>query len=531
MYKSASNLNDFGAGAPGLALPGGMTAALRAPDPTPGHIPAPALALADRVADWLNGVDWVPDLGRDIGSASWLRGVATLLGLCATALCFAPSVGAIDGYRAEPLSGVQADTARAQGIAPLAFGSDTGTGMAATDAVRALKSSPERPSIEMVATLGRGDSLRRVLQRAGVAGAEADAVERMIAGEVAIDAIAPGTQMDIVLGRRSAPNQPRPLGSLAFRAAFDLNLEVTRANDRLALARKPILVDATPLRIKGVVGSSLYRSARAAGAPSDAVQEYLRVVGKQLSVSRDIRSTDEFDIVIDYRRAETGEVEVGGLLYAGIERDAKPKLQMLKWPSRGRDQWFEASGAGQSTGELVRPANGRVTSGYGMRRHPILRYKRMHGGIDFGGGYGAPIYAVTDGTVSYAGRKGGYGNFVRLRHGGGLESGYAHMSRIAVSSGSHVRRGQIIGYIGSTGLSTGPHLHYELYRNGRNINPHSVKFVERAELEGAEYARFKAELDRLRRVTPGAALGKLRSARGPDAPAREISRIAKARVS
>ena len=154
-------------------------------------------------------------------------------------------------------------------------------------------------------------------------------------------------------------------------------------------------------------------------------------------------------------------------------------------------------------GELVRPTGGRKTSGYGMRRHPILRYKRMHSGLDFGGGYGAPIYAVTDGEVTFAGRKGGYGKFVKIKHSGGLASGYAHMSRIAVSNGRKVRKGQIIGYIGSTGLSTGPHLHYELYRNGRTINPNSVKFVQRAELSGRELKRFKGELTAPAESNPG----------------------------
>jgi murein DD-endopeptidase MepM/ murein hydrolase activator NlpD len=161
---------------------------------------------------------------------------------------------------------------------------------------------------------------------------------------------------------------------------------------------------------------------------------------------------------------------------------------------------------------LTRPTNGGITSGFGMRRHPILRYLRMHSGVDFGGGYGAPIYAVTDGRVEIAGRKGGYGNFVKINHGDNLASGYGHMSRIAVRAGSYVRKGQIIGYIGSTGLSTGPHLHYELYRGGRPINPMSVKFVTRAQLSGSELRRFQSELNRLKKVTPGAALGSLKTA-------------------
>lgn len=489
--------------------------------------PKPASEKFAQWREYLSELDWVPDLGMDIGSPTWFLGLITLTALCGFAISALPDFGPIAGHRPDPLSGYRADQARSQMIAPLAYGSDTGIRMAATDAVRPLAESPERPSIELVATLGRGDSLRRVLQRAGVASTDATQANDLIGRAVPLGDIKPGTRIDVILGRRPAKNQARPLDQLAFRARFDLNLEIVRDGNRLKLNRKPILVDDTPLRIKGTVGSSLYRSARAAGAPADAVQKYLQVIGSKLSVSRDIRATDEFDIILSYRRAETGEVEVGDLVYAGLERGGKPKAQLLKWESGGRTNWFEASGVGQSSGELARPTNGRITSNYGMRRHPILRYKRMHSGLDFGGGYGAPIYAVTDGTVIYSGRKGGFGNYVKLQHGGGLASGYAHMSRIAVSNGRRVRKGQIIGYIGSTGLSTGPHLHYELYRGGRAINPRSVKFVERAQLGGRELRRFKGTLQELQKVAPGAALTPMKSASVQSEPEREISRLIK----
>lgn len=522
LFKSIDMLADQGNGAAAIAV-----------DPPVSAFAMPEI-FTSMLDDWREKfahTDWVPDLGRDIGSLTWLRGLVTLTLLCGVAISCLPDFGPIKGHQNAALTGSRADQARSQTIAPLAYGSDTGVRMAATDAVRPLAQSPERPSIELVATLGRGDSLRRVLQRAGVANAEARKVTDLVSNAVTLDEIKPGTKIDVTLGRRPAKNQPRPLDQLAFRARFDLNLEVLRNGDQLKLNRKPIVVDDTPLRIKGVVGSSLYRSARAAGAPAEAVQKYLQVIGKKMSVSRDIRSTDEFDIILGYRRAETGEVEVGNLLYAGIERDGKAKAQMVRWSSGGRVNWFEASGVGQSSGELVRPTSGRKTSGYGMRRHPILRYKRMHSGLDFGGGYGAPIYAVTDGKVTFAGRKGGYGKFVKIKHSGGLASGYAHMSRIAVSNGRRVRKGQIIGYIGSTGLSTGPHLHYELYRNGRTINPNSVKFVQRSELGGRELRRFKSELQRLKTVTPGAALGTLKSVSNNSKKQREISRLNKASIS
>jgi murein DD-endopeptidase MepM/ murein hydrolase activator NlpD len=197
---------------------------------------------------------------------------------------------------------------------------------------------------------------------------------------------------------------------------------------------------------------------------------------------------------------------------------------LMRWGSEGR--FFEASGVGETRSGLIAPVPGRITSGYGMRRHPILGYRRMHAGIDFRAGQGTPIYAVTDGTVQFAGRNGGHGNYVKINHGSGLATGYAHMSRIAVSSGARVSRGQVIGYVGSTGLSTGPHLHYEVFRNGKAVNPTSIAFVTRSQLSGRELANFRARLGELQQVAPGAALASL--APDPAAerePMREIDRL------
>ena len=183
----------------------------------------------------------------------------------------------------------------------------------------------------------------------------------------------------------------------------------------------------------------------------------------------------------------------------------------------------------ETRGEFARPVNGAVTSGFGYRRHPILGFRRMHSGIDFKAGTGAPIYATADGVVNYAGRKGGYGNFVRIAHGGNIATGYGHMSRIAVSNGMRVRRGQVIGYVGSTGLSTGPHLHYEMYRGGRAIDPASVQYVTRAQLSGAELKRFKDALVRIKTVAPGAALAELEQTAtevAAEEPEREIDKLA-----
>ena len=462
---------------------------------------APPQDWRTRLRDWADEVELVPDLGQRVGSLTWFRGLATCFGLCATALYLSPGFQPIPGAPGPTLSDAQYDEVRSQMITPLALGADSGHRMGSTDAVQPLRATPERPQIELNAQIGSSDTLGRALSRAGVSGGDVATITTMVAGDIS-GGVKPGTRLDIVLGRRASRDRPRPLDHLAFRARLDLGLELTRVGGVLQVKRIPIRVDNTPLRIQGIVGDSIYRSARAAGAPPKAVQAFLRVIAGQIDLGG-IGAGDRYDIVTEYRRAETGDVEVGELLYAGLNRARGKAVDMLKWTTGGRTEWFEASGVGERRGVLSAPVAGRMSSSYGMRRHPILGYTRMHAGIDFAARYGSPIYAVTDGVVAFAGRHGGHGNYVRIQHGGGLATGYAHMSRIAAAPGQRVRRGQVIGYVGSSGLSTGPHLHYELYRNGVTVNPLSVKFTTTAQLAGNDLAAFRAQLARYKGLSVG----------------------------
>lgn len=470
--------------------------------------PAASLGFGQRAGDMrarAGELDLVVDLGQRIGSGEWFRGLITCTALCYGAWSLGPSFDALPGASPMPYPDAQFEESRALNIAPLGLGAGTGRRMAPTDAVEPLAESPERPIIDLRATLGRGDGFARVLERAGVAGAEADRVATLIGGIMPIGDIRPGTVMDVRLGRRPNRTVARPLERLTFRARFDLRIEMARVDGALALTRIPIAVDETPLRIQGRVGASLYRSARAAGAPARAVESYIRALNTQVSVPSGINSDDRFDIIIEHRRAATGEVETGPLLYAGLNRAGGRDLQLMQWQSEGRSQWFEASGVGRQSGGMQPPVPGRVISNYGLRMHPILGYARMHRGQDFRASYGTPILAVADGRVNGAGWAGGYGRQVRLIHASGLATSYSHMSRIAVAPGARVRAGQVIGYVGSTGLSTGPHLHFETYRNGAAINPRSVRFVGRAQLAGGELASFRSRLRNLLSTPLGAA--------------------------
>lgn len=453
------------------------------------------------------------DLGSGIGSPTWFRGLFTCGALCYVAWSLAPGLGPIAGPSPLPYPDAQAEEARALAIAPLAYGGNTGRRMVATDAVEPLADIPERPTLDLRAILGAGDGIAAALVRAGVGQAEADAAAAMIGAVVPVADLRPGTIMDVTLGRRPDRTVARPLDRLAFRARFDLRLEITRRGGQLQLTQTQISVDSTPLRIQGQAGQSLYRSARAAGVPARVIEAYLRALTSQISVPEGIGANDRFDLIIEHRRAATGETETGELLYAGLVRAGGRPLQMMPWTVEGQTQWFEASGVGRQTGGGVQaPVHGHLTSGFGLRMHPILGYARFHRGLDIGAVYGSPIVATMDGIVARAGWAGGYGNQVRLDHAGGIGTSYSHMSRIAVAAGTRVRQGQVIGYVGSTGLSTGPHLHYEMYRGGQVVDPRSVRFASRSLLEGQELIAFRARLQSLLATPLGAAPGATQTA-------------------
>jgi len=254
---------------------------------------------------------------------------------------------------------------------------------------------------------------------------------------------------------------------------------------------KPAPVVTGPLRITGRVGDGLYWSLRAAGASAETAAQYLAALATEIDVGA-VGPNDGFDMVLGSNRE---------LLYAGLSRVADSDLQLVKWNANGRSEWIDAANAAQPApvaDGMAWPVAGQITSYFGYRYHPILHFTRFHAGIDFGASWGSPIVAAADGQVVGAGWAGGYGRQVRIAHGGGILTTYSHMSQIAAEPGSFVHQGQLIGYVGSSGLSTGPHLHYEVRRDGQPVNPLGVRFasapVVDTHLADAVKARLKALL-------------------------------------
>lgn len=446
--------------------------------------------------------DLVVDLGSDIGSRRWWQGMATLGGMLAFAftVSFNPApipVRPQPGYSAD-----QMQTLTAVAIQPLALGGTGGALHEPTARVTALAEPPERPRIEVTARLREVDSFNGALRRAGVSMADVANVSLLVAAHADVRSLKPGVTFDLVLGRRPDKSQPRPLEALAFRAAFDLRIEVNRteAGD-LVVTRDVIAVDDTPLVVAGDVGGSLYKSARAFGLPSRVVASYIKAISPKVNFQRDVGASDSFQMIVEHRRAETGETETGNLLYARL--DGRKPIEMLRWVHGGREKFFLPDGSSAIEGMIRSPiAGARLSSGFGVRFHPLLRRQRMHAGIDYAARMGTPIQSVAPGKIVFAGRNGGYGNQVRVRHDNGIETSYSHMSKFAAQTGTRVGAGQVIGFVGSTGLSTGPHLHYEVHVGGRPVNPRSAKLPIQEQLTGTELDRFKAELERMRRMKP-----------------------------
>lgn len=441
----------------------------------------------------------VVDLGDNLFSKEWWRGLATLGALCGAAAITAPEFGPLPAGHPAPLTGEARDQWQAVGVDSLSRGSASGIRMAATAGVEPIDTAPERASIELFATLGP-DGLARSLARLGAASGDAVTAASLI--HSAAPRLKPGTSVAIRLGKRDAGGR-RSVERIALRASMELKLLVERGADGLALSRIVVPVTTTPMRVRGRAGDGLYWALRTAGASTASATSYLKALAQEIDVG-EIGPDASFDLVIASRRSVDGQIAEGELLYAGLDRMIDRDLKLVRWTAGGRPVWVDALTVGRTpraSEGLQWPVAARITSGFGLRIHPILRFARMHRGIDFGARWGTPIHAAADGQVTRAGWAGGYGRQVRLAHGDSLATSYSHMSSLAVEPGALVRQGQLIGYVGSSGLSTGPHLHYEVHRGGVPVNPMNVRFT--AAQRGADpgaVAAIKARLKELLNV-------------------------------
>ena len=347
----------------------------------------------------------------------------------------------------------------------------------------------------------KGDNLMGVLLRAGISGADARAAVAALGNTY-------NPRRNLKTGDRVtavfAPNgdgADSELRELLLPLSYQKFVSVRRQDGAFKAEAVERKFERNLVRIGGEINSSLFRDGTAAGIPAPVLTEFIRVFSYDIDFQRELRRGDRFEILFERVRNELGEIVSYGDVALARLTVGGDELTFYRYEtSKGHLDYFNAEGQSVRKSLMRTPVDGaRLTSGFGQRRHPILGYNRMHSGVDFAAARGTPVYAAGDGRIVKAGRNGAYGNYIRIRHNSTYQTAYAHMSRIAkgMKSGIRVKQGQIIGYVGSTGRSTGPHLHYEVHEKGKAVNPARVKPRTGEVMKGEELARFEAARKKL----------------------------------
>lgn len=360
----------------------------------------------------------------------------------------------------------------------------------------------ERP--ENVAVKVRpGETLQGAVQRAGVAPEDAQAVVATLQGAIDTVNIKAGMAFEAAIAQRRGQRGPARLIGLSMRASPSSTLTVSRTFDGAMRLRELEEKVRDEQKVAcGEMNGSFYESVANVGGTPAVISQAAKLFSHKIDFSRDIKEGDRFCLVFDRKVTESGRtIEAGDLEYAEVK--GQKFYAFDRKDDEGKSQFFDEFGKNIKGFLLRTPVDGaRITSTFGARRHPILGYNRAHKGVDFGAGQGTPILAAGDGVVLEARRWAGYGNWLRIRHAGQWDTGYAHISRYApgVRAGSRVRQGQVVAYVGSTGMSTGPHLHYEVWLKGQRVNPIGAKVPQGTILAGSELASFKAQKSRIDRM-------------------------------
>ncbi|MEL0003278.1 MAG: M23 family metallopeptidase [Rhodospirillales bacterium] len=348
---------------------------------------------------------------------------------------------------------------------------------------------------EAEAQISSGDTLSAVLDRMGVSNEEAF---RSI------------TALRKVYDPRSLKKGDTVTLSLSSDATDDgngrlLGLQVNKSFDRIAGVGLTLdgnfeayeivkSLDVRSGRGRGNIQTSILEDGIKEGIPTRVMGAFIRLFSFDIDFQRDIKPGDKFDVLFDqYVDYDGSVVQAGDILYASLTTGKRTISLYRHEFSDGQSSYFNDQGRSNRKALLKTPIDGaRISSGFGRRKHPILGYSKMHAGVDFAAPSGTPIRAAGDGVVRRSGWNGGYGRYVRIRHNSIYQTAYAHMRRIAkgIRPGVRVQQGQVIGYVGSSGRSTGPHLHYEILKQGKQVNPRKVNFQSAEKLAGDDLKRF-----------------------------------------
>jgi murein DD-endopeptidase MepM/ murein hydrolase activator NlpD len=352
--------------------------------------------------------------------------------------------------------------------------------------------------VEVPVRARSGDTMLTVLQKAGVDRLEAHVALRAVTRVWDPRDMQPGLDVAVVYRNGATPAEPRHFVGVYFRPDYEQDVVLYRdAQDNFAAEVQARTLTRTIGYGFSVIQSSLFDAGTAAGIPVGVLIEMIQAFSYNVDFQRDLKPGDYFELMYEkFTEADGNMARTGRILYAGMNLNDKwQRIYYYAPPKSKSGEFYDASGQSIKRALLRTPIDGaRMTSGFGMRTHPVLGYSSFHKGIDFGAPTGTPIRAAGSGQVEKIGVFGAYGNYIRLKHNKEFSTAYAHLSRYrsGLKVGTAVKQGDVIGYVGSTGRSTGPHLHYEILRFGNQINPGKVNLPTGQQLAGAELKSFKS---------------------------------------
>ena len=375
------------------------------------------------------------------------------------------------------------------------------------------------PSEVRVIRVARGDNLARILQRLGTEQWQVNAMLQAARPTFPDNALMPGQEVHVTLvPSLSDPDNVEPVRLSIFSEAHEHKVTVVRNSaGEFVASSEPYDDKVARITLKegdtshtASLYAAIYHAALAEGVPPDTIMQILRIHAYDTDFRRRVGHGDTLDFFFDVKEDEGPDSTPGELLYSAITSGGEARRFWRFRTPDGIVDYYDEYGNNSKRFLMRRPIRGesvRLTSGFGTRIHPIINAPRMHTGIDWASPVGTPIMAAGNGVVEEAHRKGGYGNYVRIRHANGYQTTYAHMSRIApnIKQGVKVKQGQVIGYVGCTGLCSGPHLHYEVLVNNRFVDPLKIQVPHERQLTGrqlAEYQKERSRIDELMRRAP-----------------------------
>ena len=350
----------------------------------------------------------------------------------------------------------------------------------------------ESPYLEYDYLIKDGDTIENIFKKFGISNKQVDIIVEKIKKMKLAD-IKTGQKISFLL-KRNIRSKEIEIINVNYPLSKETFVQIDKKKNKIEVTKNITQLYKKEIVLSGEINTSLYRSATNSGIEPNVILEFARIFGFEVDFQRDIRKGDKFEILFERFTDDRGKkIKTGKILYAFLDINNQ-KIQLYRFGKKNNYDYYNLDGKSISKALMKTPINGaRLSSPFGNRKHPILGFTKHHNGTDFAAPTGTPIMASGNGTVIKAGWCGNGGNCVRIRHNSSYTTGYGHLSKFATKTGRRVRQGQIIGYVGNTGMSTGPHLHYTVKYNGKFINSQKLKLPSGKILKGNERKLFEVE--------------------------------------